>query len=284
MNRRSFLAASTAALAAQAQPLKSGARSRPELCIFSKHMAQFNWDEVGKHTRQLGFDGVDLTVRPKGHVLPENVAADLPKAVAAIRAHNLSVPMITTDLTSTADPAARPTLATAAQLGIKFWKVGYWRKMNLEQVKPLAHGLFALSREYGLTAGVHNHSGDYYGALPYEYEMLLQGHDPRVAGFYFDPRHAVVEGGEHGWRVFLNQALRNLKMVAIKDFFWAKQGGQWKVVNCPLGEGMVDWKTFFEAFAKARFTGPMTLHVEYNPKDELAAIARDLEFMKKFVA
>ena len=26
---------------------------------------------------ELGFEGLDLTVRPKGHVLPENVEADL---------------------------------------------------------------------------------------------------------------------------------------------------------------------------------------------------------------
>ena len=40
--------------------------------------------------KEIGFDGVELTVRPKGHVLPENARRDLPKAVAAIKEHGLT--------------------------------------------------------------------------------------------------------------------------------------------------------------------------------------------------
>ena len=51
----------------------------------------------------------------------------------------------------------------------------------------------------------------------------------------------------------------------------------------PHGRGMVDWPRVFAAFAGARFTGPISLHVEYEPADEMGAIARDLEFIKKQV-
>ena len=37
----------------------------------------------------------------------------------------------------------------------------------------------------------------------------------------------------------------------------------------------------FARLKAAGFTGPLTLHVEYDPKDELAAIARDYEFVRK---
>jgi hypothetical protein len=33
---------------------------------------------MAKAATEIGFDGVDLTVRPKGHVLPDNVEKDLP--------------------------------------------------------------------------------------------------------------------------------------------------------------------------------------------------------------
>ena len=80
---------------------------KPVLCIFSKHMAQFNYDELGKNAKQIGFDGVDLTVRAKGHVLPERAAEDLPRAVDAIRVQALSLPMITTDILNAARPGQR---------------------------------------------------------------------------------------------------------------------------------------------------------------------------------
>ena len=82
---------------------------------------------LGRALKTLGFGGVDLTVRPKGHIEPARVAQDLPPFVDGIRQEGLAVPMITTDLTSDADPAARPTLETAAALKIPFFKPGYYR-------------------------------------------------------------------------------------------------------------------------------------------------------------
>jgi hypothetical protein len=78
MHRRDFLK-TAAALPALAEGAPSP--SRPALCIFSKHMAQFDWQGLAENARRVGFDGVDLTVRPGGHVLPERVAEDLPRAV-----------------------------------------------------------------------------------------------------------------------------------------------------------------------------------------------------------
>src|SRR2546421_25994 len=73
--------------------------------------------------------------RAGGHVLPERAAEDLPRAVEAIRAEGLSVPMITTGLVKAADPAARPTLSTAARLGIGLFKPGYWQYRATDSVE-----------------------------------------------------------------------------------------------------------------------------------------------------
>lgn len=282
MTRREFFGASAAAFTAPAQ--------RPVICIFSKHMAHQSYDQLGSMAMQLGYAGVDLTVRPKGHVAPERVLQDLPRAVDAIRAHNVSVPMITTDLKDASDPAARPTLAAMQKTGILLYKPGYWRyekgkpvEQTLREVKPKFDSLLALNREHGVAAGLHNHSGDHFGCAVWDLRETLAGSDPKLAGYYLDPGHATVEGGYYGWRASLDLALPRLKMVAIKDFYWAKKDGSWKLQWCPLGEGMVDWGAFFGAFASSGFNGPLTLHVEYNPKDELAAIARDLAFVRKQV-
>jgi sugar phosphate isomerase/epimerase len=76
-------------------------------------------------------------------------------------------------------------------------------------------------------------------------------------------------------------ALPRLKMVALKDFYWEKSKGKWKMKMCPMGEGMVEWAKVFSMLAAARFNGPISLHLEYDPADEMAAIARDFEFAKK---
>jgi sugar phosphate isomerase/epimerase len=276
-------------------PRRSAAESaaKPKICIFSKHMAQFDWKELGRKAKEIGFEGVDLTVRPKGHVLPERVKDDLPRAVDAIRAAGLDVPMITTDLKSAADPAAIPTFETARKLGIRFLKPGYWtyskERTVLQtqvEVRQNFQGLLKLALQHGITLGLHNHSGAYVGTALWAYRDLLQDVDPRWAGYYFDPGHATIEGGLYVWRISLELVLPRLKMVAMKDAYWEKVNGKWRPKWVPLGEGMVDWPEVFRSFAKGGFSGPLSLHVEYtsNHKDELEAIVHDVAFMKKQVA
>jgi L-ribulose-5-phosphate 3-epimerase len=276
-----------------AAPFAGAAASRPTLCIFSKHMAQFGYADLGTKAKELGFEGIDLTVRAKGHVEPAKAAEDLPRAFEAIRAAGLSVPMITTGLLKADEPAARPTLFTAAKLKIPFWKPGYYKYSKLEaaggveqavaEVKPQIAGLVALSKEYGITCGFHNHSGDYVGAAVWDTRELIAGLDPKAVGYYLDPAHATVEGGLAGWRISMNLVASRLKMVALKDFYWTKANGKTKLTWCPMGEGMVDWPKVFANLKAANFTGPLTLHVEYETKDEMASIAKDFEFVRKQV-
>lgn len=284
MNRRDFLltaAASQAAarLTAQTPPPRQAA------CFFSKHLANLNYDELGKAVSEAGFDGVDLTVRPGGHVLPERVAQDLPRAVETLHGHGLTVPMITTELTSSSDPNARPILSTAASLKIPYFKLGYWKytdnpEASVQKASADVSALTALAKEYGITAGFHNHPRN-VGLSGWDGKQVLQGLDPKWIGYYFDANNATEEGGVMGWEVLLRLESPRLKMAAFKDFYWEKVKGKWVGVACPLGAGMVNWTKVFALLAEAKFTGPFSVHQEYKPADRMAAARADLEFVRK---
>ena len=303
VTRRHFLQATTAtaalgALSPDTLAFQPAGGFRGSLCFFSKHLPRMNADRLGATLKKLGFDGVDLTVRPKGHIEPARVAQDLPPFVEGIRKAGLDVPMITTELLSDADPAAVPTLQTAAALKIPFVKPGYYRyaladaRKERDEAGAKFRTLAALAAKYGLRLGFHNHSGTYIGQAVWDIAPVIDTLDPKVVGYYFDPRHAVVEGGDAGWRAAFNLVAPRLFMVALKDFLWEKTPKGWRVVNVPLGEGMVDWPRFFGMLAKANFHGPISLHLEYDipgatPEAEeentIAATARDLAFMKKHI-
>jgi sugar phosphate isomerase/epimerase len=155
---------------------------------------------------------------------------------------------------------------------------------KLTEVRRDLAGLVSIGRHFGIQCGFHNHSGDYVGAAVWDIRALISNMDPNWIGYYFDPGHATAEGGVAGWEISLRLALPRLKMVALKDFYWAKTNGKWRPRMCPMGEGMVDWPKVFSMLAGARFTGPLSLHVEYNPPDELDAFAKDLAFVKKQLA
>jgi sugar phosphate isomerase/epimerase len=278
----------------------AGSPQKPALCLFSKHLQHLDHPALATALRELGFPGVDLTVRPGGHVLPENIERDLPKAVAALEKENIAVPMITTGLLSASDPTARPTLYTAAKHGIPFFKVGYYRYSDtklfddtLAEVKRDVEGLAKLAAGAKIQGGLHNHNGNYVGAAMWDNWWVMRDIDPQAMGAYFDPCHATVEGGVHGWEIGFHRLASRIKMVAIKDFYWEKTGGAWKVRMCPLGEGMVNFPKFFKLLAANGFQGPISLHMEYaidgpteSAREErtLAAIERDLGYLKQQVA
>lgn len=296
MQRRNFLelATATALTTALPAPAKPANGFNGTFCLFSKHLPQLNWQELAKTVKQLGFGGVDLTVRAQGHVLPERAAEDLPQAVAAIRKAGLSVPMITTNLLSATDPTAKPILATAGKLKIPFLKPGYYKyafadvRSELAKAMQEFSGLAELSQQNSVQIGFHNHEA-YLGAPLWDVATTIDKLDPKWVGYYFDIRHAVAEGGAGAWKMALNLAAPRIKMIAVKDSYPEKTSKGWKQKNCPLGEGAVDWKAYFKALQQANFHGPISLHIEYDiagktpaevADNTLLAIQRDFAFLQ----
>ena len=287
MNRREFLVTTAAAAQATSRSAEAAWTGRPTLCFFSKHLPELKPDELGRTLHHIGFAGVDLTVRSKGHVLPQRAAADLPRAVDALRTHGIAVPMITTEIVSASDPSARGILSTAARLQIPTFKLGYWKWGNdpLETIRRVGadlRGIASLAKEYGVTAGMHNHAGN-VGLAIWDTREMIRDLDPKHIGYYYDTQHATSEGGVGGWNVSLKLALTQMKMAALKDFTWQKVSGRWQVVSCPFGEGMVDFPKIFAEFAAHRFTGPISIHQEYQTADPIAAAHKDREFAAKLI-
>lgn len=302
MTRRDWMrtAGQAALAAAAARPARAGgqvARSerRLELCLFSKHLPDLGWQDLGRAVKASGFDGVDLTVRPNGHVLPERAVDDLPRAIEAITAQGVTVPMVTTDLTSASNALAKPLLQAAARHGVRYFKTGYWHyrspdvRAQAAAVGEALAGLAALARDCGIVMGFHNHAG-YVGAALWDVAPAIDRLDPEWAGYYFDPRHAVADGGGGAWRAATHLVLPRLKMIALKDFVWESTPKGWRTLNCPLGDGAVDWTWVGSTLREARFAGPVSLHLEYDipgstpeerTRNTLEAATRDLAVARR---
>src|SRR5579863_7749781 len=124
--RREMLAALSAStlLSGSGEAAPSATGGPLKISIFSKHFQWTNCREMAAIARDIGFDGVDLTVRAGGHVLPERVEADLPPAVEAVHRAGLTVTMISTEITSVQTPHVEAMLRTASQLGIRQYRWG----------------------------------------------------------------------------------------------------------------------------------------------------------------
>jgi len=294
--RRKFLAAATAASAlAFASPVSSFAEeskttSAYKFCAFEKPLLFLNYDEVTKLLAELGFNGVEAAVRDGGHVLPEKVEEDLPRFIAALKKQGLEMTVLTSGINSIDSPHAEKVLRTAAKLGVKRYRMNWYRYdlkkpilPQLDAVRPQLKKLAALNRELGLTALYQNHSGDrMVGAPLWDIYSLIKDFDPKEIALAYDIRHATVEGGL-SWPLQFNLVKSHIGAVFVKDFVW--ENG--KVKNVPLGEGAVD-KKFFAMLKEIDFAGPISLHVEYldrsKDKKVLAeAFRKDLATLKSLL-
>jgi len=274
-----------------------------ELIMFTKmlkNVGNLSIDEAGDCIAELGFDGVDLTVRSEGHVLPEEVVRRLPEAVDILMSKGLTVPMITTAITDANEKYAREIFKTASECGVKFIKLGYWEYEGFgtvrNQVKNVREknlkAIYELSKDHGVTAGIHIHSGDFLTANTAVVQMLLQDFDPAYLCAYIDPGHMAVEGGLSGWKIGIDLLQEHIRMVAVKDFGWFQEKSEkesrkkWKVKTVPLSEGLVPWPEVFMYLRRIDFDGPVSVHSEYdnvNLGELIRRTKEDLEYLRKIL-
>lgn len=250
---------------------KSGMTQPLNVHLFSKHLQFLDYAEMAEVTAEMGFSGLDVTVREKGHVLPENVTRDLPKVVAAMKSFGLSPEMITTNVLDSEDQDSINIVTTASELGFKNYRMGWLTypenstiPESIANYKILFSKLEALNKKAGITGVYQNHAGMHVGAPIWDMQQLLADCDPAYLGSQYDIRHAVVEGGTC-WELGLNLIQPHIKTIVIKDFKWGQENGQWKPLNVPMGEGMVDFKRYFSLLKKMGITNPaISLHCEHD--------------------
>lgn len=277
--------------------------SKTKICIFSKHLQWLDYPQMAEAVREMGFDGIDLTVRADGHVRPENVATDLPRAVAAARQAGTEISMLTTSITEPDAETTTSILKTAAELGIRYYRMGWFKypdevsiPAQIQELKPKFKHLARLNRQFGIYGAYQNHAGNQrVGAALWDLWELLKDCDPDWIGSQFDVRHATVEGGTI-WPTSFRLLAPFVRLAVIKDFRWEKTEAGWVARPCPLGQGMVDIPRFLGLLKTINFRGPISLHFEYplggaehghpeprlEPGKILHSMRTDLQLLRKW--
>jgi sugar phosphate isomerase/epimerase len=205
------------------------------------------------------------------------VRSCLPPAQKIVQDAGLAVPLITTALTSSNDPAAASTFETAASCGIPEIKLGYVQygafgtfRATMDQMARELDGIEKIAEKTGVRANLHIHSGDHMTALAPVVWWLIKDRSPEAIGAYVDPGHMMVEGARDGWRMGLDLLGPRITLVAVKDLAWEKFDDaelgkpQWRSRIVPLRQGMVPWPAVFECLRQLGFDGWVSVHSEYQ--------------------
>ncbi len=262
-----------------------------KLILFSKMLKDCSIDELADLAERLGIDGYDLAVRPGHPVHPGNVGEALPQAAATLRARGLDIPMITanTDLVDPTAAGVDPLLAAIASAGVPRVKLGYfkldlssdyWAAVDDCRAKLAAWSTKAQS--HGVQVVYHTHSNRCMGLNSGMLAHLLRGLDARGVGAYLDTGHLTGEGEEFAVAVAMQK--EHLSAVSLKDFLLQREpvNGHGRKTRhvVEAGLGMTDFTAAFECLHAMDYTGPASIHCEFDVDkgDFAAAVEREAAF------
>lgn len=268
--------------------------------LFTKPLDKYGPDFMMDTIKMAGIDGLDLTVRPKGCVLPKKVESDLPRIVQKAKDKGLDIDMMVTNINSIDTSYCERILTVAKQMGIKHYRMGYYRykkndhpKTLIKKVKYELEKLGELNKTIGIQGGYQNHTGNYFGAPIWDLLSVLKDIPNEWLSSQYDIRHGVCEGYKSWW-VALEMLAPKIGSLAVKDFTWEIVDGRAKVKNVPLGKGIIDFDLFFQHLRTKGIVAPITIHAEYpllSEKEEqlpllkkqekiVSRLKNDLEFIK----
>ena len=163
------------------------------LTVFSKPWPELSLEALGKLVKGLGFDGVELPVRPGYQVTPEDVAKGLPEAAGILADQGVAIG-------SVAGPTDERTIEACAAAGCRIIRVcvGIQREHgsyfeNEARVRAEYDALVPALERHGVSIGVQNHC-DWCVGSAIGIMHLIENYDPAVVSAVLDPGHCAVDG------------------------------------------------------------------------------------------
>ena len=250
--------------------------------VFTKPWKTMPLPDLARQISQLGFDGIELPVRPGFQVEPEHVGRDLPVAVRLLADYGLKIE-------SVAGPTDEPTMAACAEVRVPIIRIcvgigpeGYMA--SEARLQREYEALLPLLAKYGVTLGIQNHYGhSICNAMGLRH--LIERYDPKQVGAVWDAAHNALDGEEP--EMALDIVWSHLCMVNLKNAFWRRVNGpeaevaEWETYWTSGRQGLASWPRVAAELQRRSFNGVVCLTAEYT--DEHAVdrlIAEDIAFAK----
>lgn len=266
--------------------------------LFTKLFRQLTLEELATHAQQVGFDAIDLLVRPGHQVEPDKPEA-LSEALQFLRHEGLTVPMVTTDITNPEYPETERVLATCGEANIPLIRLGYWKYDSgrgyaacLDTARHQLALLASLAERHGVRLALQLHGGTLHGSGA-QAATLLADVAPAHIGAYPDPGNQTVQDGREDWRFTLDILADRLCCVGVKNGGWfpaqlASSGQRhWHSDWLGLSEGMVPWDDIIAHLVRSGYNGLLSFHSHYEvplaqaldqTRNDLHYIERQMKF------
>ena len=148
---------------------------------FTKSLPQLDLAGWISFCKDAGIDGLDLAVRPKYPVNPDNTGVQLPEWSKGLKDAGLIVGLVTapTDMIEATDKRALALFEACAKAGVSQIKIGYFPysgkyDADVSLGRKRLQGFEKLARSTGVKACYHTHSGPMLGCQAVDHGLAHQ--------------------------------------------------------------------------------------------------------------
>ncbi len=256
--------------------------SGPAFTVFTKPW-KCSIPELGRLVGRLGFDGIELPVRPGFQVEPEKVESDLPAAAKQLAEAGIRIDDIT------AVPDER-TIAACAEAGVPMIRIcadiaAGEKYLDAEaRMQKTFDALVPVLDRNGVRIGVQNHCNRSVGSA-IGLRRLIEKFDPKHIAAVWDPAHCAIDGEPAYLAVDLLWS--HLCLVNLKNALYVRTTGpeaadvQWKHYWTSGRQGLASWPEVADLLKQRNYEGSVCLCAEYADHDSVdRLIAEDLAFAR----
>ena len=260
-----------------------------ELALFVKPWQDLPLPELARHVRSLGFDLIELPVRPGFPVEPDNIERDLPAAARLLADEGVRV----LNITAACDLDDERLYAACADAGVPMNRVMFRLDgMDYPNAEAAARrqleAAMPLCQQYGVQIGVQNHSGAFVPVNAMGGLNLLRGFDPTHAALVWDPAHQALQGMDSD--AALEVILPQTCMVNLKNAYWRRTSGpeaaeaEWRIWWTSGAQGRASWRRVINKLRAMDYRGAICFSAEYSDEARVDELIRlDLAYAKSLM-
>lgn len=260
-----------------------------ELALFVKPWKSLPLPQLAQHIRSLGFDLIELPVRPGFQVEPQNIERDLPAAVRLLAEEGVRVLNVTAAVAL--DDEGLYSACAAADIGMNrvmfpysdtdYWSAEADARRQLDAALPFCE-------RYAVQIGIQNHSRRFVPVNEMGTYNLLKDYDPQYVAAVWDPAHNALEGMDSDAALDILEP--HLCVLNLKNGFWRRVTGPeaevaaWEIYWTSGAQGRASWSRVIAKVKAIEFSGPICFSAEYSDEGRVnELIVKDLAFAKRLL-
>lgn len=255
--------------------------------VFTKHWKAVPLGRLGELVRGMGFEGVELPVRPGFQVAPESACRELPAAARQLAAAGVGI-------RSVASAAEESTIMACADAGVPLLRIMAPIRADEsyaaaeERYRREFDALLPVLDRAGVTLGVQNHAGRQV-ANAIGLRSLIGRYDPRLVAAIWDAGHEAVAGTEP--ELAIDTIWSHLRLVNLKNAIWLQSAeagaasAEWSPHWTAGRLGLSPWPRVAAELRRRGYAGTVCLTAEYSGAVSVERqAAEDLAFARSLFA